>query len=189
VIRRATAAVTVSALVAALLLSAVWLVVSPTRNTVLEPVVNVLVVLAALSGIFAERWAAARQRRAEALRALADELRRDADVLGGPEFTGGGHPAGPTVYPRLPVSAVDTALVSGALDPGRDAALLPFLHRWRDAAAGFNRRLDLTESLLFGAGSAADQERLRAALHQSGGYLDRLRRDLADLTAQVTPHP
>jgi hypothetical protein len=187
VIRRCITVVTFTALLLAVALCVVWLIVSPYRNSPLEPLVNALVVLAALTGIFAERWAGVRQRRAQTLHAVAMELARNVELLADAAFAPNTeHEAQPAVFPRLLVSAADTALVSGALDPRRDIALTPLLHGWRDAATGLNRRLDLTESLMFDPRSRGEVPYILDALHREGGYLDHSRRVLTELTAEVS---
>ena len=87
------------------------------------------------------------------------------------------------MYPRLPVSAVDAAVVSGALSQRGDADLLNRLHQWRDEANGFNRRLEITEMCVFSDKETAEQEMAEfdRALHQDNGYLDQIRRDLGEL--------
>lgn len=185
-IRRAITIFTFSGLLAAIGLSVVWIFVSPHQNTPLDPMVEILVISSALTGIFAERWASARQQRSQALQALATELGRNADLIDDELSDQPTVPsAGPTVYPRLLVSAADTALVSGALDPRRDASLLPLLHAWRDAVYGVNQRLDLTEFLMFSTDSAHELRNYRRALHSDTSFLGSARRILAELTDEV----
>jgi hypothetical protein len=84
----------------------------------------------------------------------------------------------------LPVSAVDAALVSGALTERGDTELLTRLHQWRDEVTGFNRRLEITETRLFGAGAAHEAADFDRALRRGGGCLEVVRRHrgvLADL--------
>jgi len=107
-----------------------------------------LTLVAGLTGIFVERLTAEAERRTEVVRAVAAELRENTRLLRDDRFS----PNTPTtrqVYPRLVVSAVDLALVSGALGLRRDAELVGLLHRWRDTVHLFNRRLDLTEISTF----------------------------------------
>jgi hypothetical protein len=155
-----------------------------------EPAVALLGMLGGLTGILAERRAAAQDKRTAVLAALADELARAEDVLADPVFApADGAPPAPHVYPRLPVSATDAALASGALTDHGDADLVNRLHRWRDEVNGVNRRLELTEVRLFGAGAAHEAEDFDRALHRDGGYLDHVRAHLRDLRSTMHPSP
>ena len=186
-IRQAITIFTFLALLAAVATCVVWIFVSPHENTPLDPVVNILVISSALTGIFAERWAGARQRRSQALNALAAELHRNAALLDDDLSPAESEPTGgPTVYPRLLVSAADTALVSGALDRRRDSALLSQLHGWRDTVYGVNQRLDLTELLMFSTNSPMELRNYRRALHSDSSYLSSARQSLTELTTEVS---
>ncbi|HEY3609681.1 MAG TPA: hypothetical protein VGL06_19425 [Pseudonocardiaceae bacterium] len=186
-IRQAITIFTFLALLAAMAACVLWIVVSPNQNTPLDPIINILVISSALTGIFAERWAGARQHRSQALNALATELHRNAALLDADLSPTESEPTvGPTVYPRLLVSAADTALVSGALDRRRDSALLSQLHGWRDTVYGVNQRLDLTELLMFSNNSPMELRNYRRALHSEGSYLSSARQLLAELTAEVS---
>jgi hypothetical protein len=187
VIRRVITIFTFLALLAAVAICVVWIFVSPHQNTPLDPVVNILVISSALTGIFAERWASVRQHRSQALNTLATELRRNAALLDEDLSVPDSEPGvGPTVYPRLLVSAADTALVSGALDRRRDSALLSLLHAWRDAVYGVNQRLDLTELLMFSTNSPMELRNYRRALHSESSYLSSARHLLTELTTEVS---
>lgn len=177
--RIAITVATFGALAIALLLGILWFAASPADQR-WEPAVNTLALLAGLTGIFAERWAGARERRHQVLDALGHEAVRNAEVLADGRFV----PATdgtPRVYPRLVLSAADTALISGALG-ARDRELFDLLHRWRDTVYEFNHRLDLTESLTFASNSAEDRIRFDQALHRDGGYLTSARALLDRLT-------
>jgi hypothetical protein len=160
---------TFGALAIAGLLGVVWFVDSPAGQR-FEPAVNTLALLAGLTGIFAERWAAERERRNQAVASIATELRHNKELLADEAFQ-------PVelhrrrVYPRLMVSAVDSAFASGALIPRRDGELIDKLHRWRATVNAVNRRLDLTESLTFTTTSADEIEQFNRALHRDDGYL------------------
>jgi hypothetical protein len=146
-----------------------------------EPAVNSLTLVAGLTGIFVERLTAEAERRTEVLRAVANELRENTRLLNDERFS----PDAPNtrqVYPRLVVSAVDLALVSGALGLHRDAGLVGLLHRWRDTAHLFNRRLDLTEISTFSNTiSAAELAAFQRALHREDSYFAATREKLQDL--------
>ncbi len=99
----------------------------------------------------------ARERRHLVLKILLDELRRDTTILDGREFTPSKETPRPRVHPRLPASATDAVLTSGALAKRSDDALLRLLHNWRaDEVNGFNRRLDLTEIRILNSGNPAE---------------------------------
>jgi hypothetical protein len=48
------------------------------------------------------------------------------------------------VYPRLALGAIDTALVSGALNASRDRDVVHRLLDWRNSSEDLNRRLEIT---------------------------------------------
>ena len=147
-----------------------------------EPAIQALGLLGGLAGLLAERRAAARERRYLTLTALVDELRRDASILNGPYFSLSNETPRPRVYPRLPVSATDAALTSGALANRSDEALLRRLHNWRDEVNGFNRRLELTEIRIFTSGLPAEIAEFERALHSDDSYLSDIHCQLYDLT-------
>ncbi|MGX7829688.1 hypothetical protein ACTG9Q_31840 [Actinokineospora sp. 24-640] len=80
------------ALAVALVMGVLWFTTSPTGDR-LEPAVNSLAVLAGITGIFVERWAAQRERRNQALESIREELERNAAVLDDDAFatTAGAH--------------------------------------------------------------------------------------------------
>lgn len=174
------AVVTFSCMIFSGIISIVWLI-SADGASRFEPAVSGLGLLGGLAGILAERRATARERRQLALRTLVEELRRGTDILADPRFSANGAKPTPRVYPRLPVSATDAALISGALVENFDAGLLGRLHNWRDEVHGFNRRLELTENRIFTAGVSTEIAEFERTLHRSDGYLDQVRRHLQDL--------
>jgi hypothetical protein len=155
------------------------------QNSRWEPAVNSLTLVAGLTGIFVERLTAEAERRTEVLRAVADELHENTRLLNDDRFS----PDAPTtrqVYPRLIVSAVDLALVSGALGLHRDAELVGMLHRWRDTVNLFNRRLDLTEVSTFSNTiSPAELAAFHRALHREDSYFAATRAMLQELLDHV----
>ncbi|MER7244311.1 hypothetical protein [Kribbella sp. NPDC000426] len=157
-------------------------------NSRWEPAVNTLTLVAGLSGIFVERLTAEAERRTEVLRAVVDELQENTRLLNDERFS----PDAPTsrqVYPRLVVSAVDLALVSGALGLHRDADLVGLLHRWRDTVHLFNRRLDLTEISTFSNTiSPAELAAFHRALHRENSYFAATRDKLQNLLTAI-PQP
>ena len=171
-------------LLAAAFVFGVIAIINP-GNARLDPAVNTLTLVAGLTGIFVERLTSAAERRTEVLRAVANELHENAQTLDNPRFS----PDAPTsrqVYPRLIVSAVDLALVSGALGLHKDAELVGLLHRWRDTVHLFNRRLDLTEVSTFSNTiSPAELAAFRRALQRDDSYLAATRGMLQELLAKL----
>lgn len=164
---------------AAFVLGIAWFV-SP-DNSRWEPAVNTLTLVVGLTGIFLERLTSEAERRSQVLQAVADELQENTRLLTDPRFSDS-QPRRRQVYPRLVVSAVDLALVSGALARQRDTELFGLLHRWRDAVHELNRRLDLTEIRTFTDSISDDElEAFRRALHSENSYLAATREMLARL--------
>ncbi|TWD81820.1 hypothetical protein FB561_2943 [Kribbella amoyensis] len=155
------------------------------ENSRWEPAVNSLTLVAGLTGIFVERHTAEAERRTEVLRAVADELRENGRLLADERFSPD-PPAHRQVYPRLVVSAVDLALVSGALGRHRDAELVGLLHRWRDTVHLFNRRLDLTEISTFSSTiTEAELAGFHRALNRENSYFTTTRKMLDDLLGHL----
>lgn len=161
-------------------ISVTWFVTA-SGASMFEPAVQTLGLLAGLTGVLAERRAVARERRHLALAALVDELRRGAAILDDAQFTSSKKNPRPRVYSRLPISATDAALISGALAKQGDRDLLGLLHNWRDEVNGFNRRLDLTEIRMFTSGTAAEMVQFEQTIHGSNGYVDQIRDHLRNL--------
>lgn len=184
--------ITVAALVGALA-SAVWWWLHPDQDWLQAPS-TALALVAAVSGIPADRWAADAQRRQRALLSLRQELRQNRDILADrrfrPEHQGIGQ-----VYPRLMLGAVDTAFISGGFDASRDKALVEQLLAWRNVAKDLNRRLDMTELRLLTVERLSGDElsALRAILDRPDGYfvlaagqLDELEAALVEATRPLT---
>ncbi|MFF7730018.1 hypothetical protein [Streptomyces sp. NPDC008001] len=174
--RQFFAAATISCLLLALGICGWWLAVAQGRDGRFEPATSGLALVAAITGVYAERRAAARERRAQALHALADELAKNTELL-----TGGGfapldrYAPKARVHPRLVQSATDAALVSGVFSGPGHAGLVALLHRWRDAVHDFNRRLDLTELRTYVTRVPAEELlAIDDAMHRPGGQLDAL---------------
>ena len=167
--------VTLAALLASLGIAVVG-AVSAGGDAQLQNVVTSLALVAAITGIYANRRALGLERRSLALGALSEEIEHNLGVLDDAAF----QPMTPSeparVYPRLQLSAVDATLASRALDAGRDSDLVRDLHRWRNAANELNRRLDLAETIAFLSGSeAVTAQQLDAGLHQPDGHFERAR--------------
>lgn len=145
-----------------------------------EPVCVLLGLLGGLAGVLAEHRSRAQERRHLALMSLVDELQGDTAVLDDPRFMVSTETPRPRVYPRLPVSATDAALISGVLGERTDVELLRRLHKWRDEVNGFNRRLELTENRIFTTAVPTDITDFGRILHRSG-YLAQVRHHRQDL--------
>lgn len=175
--------VTAGSLAVAFVVSAVWWSRSAGTSR-FEPAVQILGLLGGITGIVAERWAAGRERRAEALQAIAEELRDNQKVLASPPFAvGAAQPARRQVYPRMNLSAVNAALSSAVLSPGRDEGLSSMLHDWRNEAEIFNHQLSLAEILAFTNGSDEVLRDLHQGLHSADGPLERMQEHLIALLA------
>ncbi|MEV8374884.1 hypothetical protein AB0P21_19255 [Kribbella sp. NPDC056861] len=181
--RTAVTAVSYGLLALAFVLGVIWFFWPD--NSRWEPAVNSLTLVAGLTGIFVERLTAEAERRTGVLRAVADELQENTRLLSDERFS----PKTPTqrqVYPRLVVSAVDLALVSGALSRNRDAELVTLLHRWRDTVHLFNRRLDLTEISTFSNTiTAAELAAFHRALTRENSYFAATRETLETLLTRL----
>lgn len=171
------------ALAVALVMGVLWFTTSPASDR-LEPAVNSLAVLSGITGIFVERWAAQRERRNQALESIRDELERNAAVLDDAGFatTADAHRR---LYPRLIRSAVDAAFSTGALDGRADGDLVVLLHRWRDSVGSVNRRLELTEMLLFTTSSSDEIAQFNQALHGPASVLHDARELLRTVRERV----
>jgi len=141
----------------------------------LEPAAQMLALIAALTGIAAERFAAQQQRRRQALTTLTGELLANRAILD--EMLSaltGANAVQRRVYPRLVASAASGAIASGAL--ADDCELLVRLHEWHNAVIDFNRRLDLTEMLTFLPGAPEAIRTFDRALSRDDGRVHRVSR-------------
>lgn len=178
--RIAITVLTFGALAVAMALGAAWFAAAGPGQR-FEPAVNTLALLAGITGIFAERWAAQRERRQQALESVESELALNAAVLMGEEF--GEHaPPGRRLYPRLLHSAVDAAFASGAFSPRRDGELIALLHGWRGQVGSVNRRLELTELLTFTSASAQEAADFDRAVR---AFMPGVRTALAEVQAHL----
>lgn len=180
--RTAVTVLTYGLLGVAFVLGVIWFFVP--ENNRWEPAVNTLTLVAGLTGIFVDRLSRETERRREVLAAVTDELAVNERLLGDERFSGAGRRR--QIYPRLVVSAVDVALVSGVLAGPRDSELVTLLHRWRDTVQELNRRLDLTEFRTFSE-SISDEELAgyQRALQRENSFLAATREQLAQLTARL----
>jgi hypothetical protein len=183
--RRTIVVVTAASLGAAFVVNAVWFATTSGSGR-LEPIVGVLGILAGITGLVAERWAAAREARDAALQAINAELSANAELLGAPAFGDEeNQPVRRTVYPRLHLSAVDAALAGGSVSSARDVALVGELHAWRNQVVRFNAQLALAEILAFTVESEPVLRDLREGLQGDEGPLIRLGAEIVALQAQL----
>jgi hypothetical protein len=187
-IRIAVSIFNVVALVVALCFALLWWL-GPAWDW-LEPAATTLPLLAVLTGIRAERWAAEREHRNQSFAALRREVEANLEVLADPRFRPESQGVG-QIYPRLALGAVTTALVSGAFNQKRDRALVRLLMDWRNIVEDFNRRLDLTELLLCTADVVDVQELvlLREVVRRPDGHFALVARHLAELQETLEAEP
>jgi hypothetical protein len=150
-----------------------------------EPAVSALGLLAGVTGIIAERYAATKELREQALSALHDELITNQRILDEPPFSPGARSFRREVYPRLYSSALEASLLSTALSPRRDRDLVRVLHHWRNTLTMFNHRLDIAEIMTFLDASGDTARDIHHGLHRERGPLQDVRAVLADLATRV----
>ncbi len=142
VIRIASRALTWASLTGALACSVAWWL----TGADLEPAVNTLLILSAISGLFIERWVRRLSRRRELLHALLHELLVNQRILENPLLDRDAElPNEPQALPPLVLGVVESALASGALMDRSDRELFRHLHLWRARARQLNRRMEITE--------------------------------------------
>ena len=180
--RRIIVVVTAISLAAAFVINAIWFATSVGTDR-LEPVVGVLGILAGITGLVAERWAARQETRDAALDAIGAELEANDDLLSSSAAFSQepDKPLRRTIYPRLHLSAVDAAFAAGSLSTTRDAGLIAALHAWRNQVVRFNSQLALAEMMAFTVESESVLRDLRDGMHGDGGPLTRLRTSIDDL--------
>ena len=119
-----------------------WFIHSPD----FEPVITSLALLTTITGLFIERWLAAREKRRELLNALMHELYMNKRVLEDSLFHPDTQPRTvANVYPRLYNATLETVIASGSFHQHHDRALFNLMHLWKQRVLEFNRRLDITE--------------------------------------------
>lgn len=115
-------------------------------------IVESLAVAAGITGVFAERRAAAVERQQIAVGAVRKELEDNIRLLQDDsrfQLASGAVP-GPRLYPRIGISATDACLAQDALADDGDGNRAGALATWREEAETFNRGLNLTELLFYG---------------------------------------
>jgi hypothetical protein len=148
--RRSIGWITRAILVCALLVGVVGIIHGDMTDYHVD--VETLAVLAALTGIYAERYAAASERRRAAIAAVQKELEDNIVLLQrDPRFMPQDHDRPePHLYPRVAVAAAEACLAQGALTEDVDVDRARALTHWRDSAETFNRGVNLMELLFFG---------------------------------------
>lgn len=148
--------VTLALLIGAFIVGITGMIVQ-TGRTDYHLIVESVAVLAGITGVYAERRAAAAERRQAAVRAVQKELDNNIELLERDvRFTPQDRvKPEPRLYPRVDVTAVEACLAQGALMDDEDAPRAQALDRWREQAETFNRGLNLTELLFYGLHLAA----------------------------------
>jgi hypothetical protein len=176
--------ITFTALLSALSISVVWWI-DPQREWLQAPS-TALVLVAAVAGIPADRWAAETQRRKRALTSILHEIEQNREILEDDRFNSENQGLG-QIYPRLTLSAVDTAFISNALDTRRDWDLRRCLLDWRNAAVDLNRRLDITEQRLCMVDTLDHAELLSLReIRRPDGYFDHVCQLMATLESRIS---
>lgn len=133
-------------LIAANVLAIIWFSVEGG----FEPAITSLLILAAITGIFVERWINAKQKRKELLYSLVHELYLNLGVMKNKAFRPDESEIKKSVvFPRLMTQALDATISSGAFMGTQDRELFKLLHNWQQMANEFNNRLGVTERLIF----------------------------------------
>ncbi len=112
-----------------------------------EPFITSLLIFAAITGIFVEKWIAERDKRKELLVGLAHELFINMNKLKDGIFTPTPSEMGKFVfYPRLESIVVNSVIWSGSFSGKKDKDFFKQIHIWREKCQQFNRLLDQTET-------------------------------------------
>jgi hypothetical protein len=168
-------------LVVACLLAVAWFFSSPD----FEPALTSVALIATITGLFIDRWLAAKERRQELLYSLAHELYMNLQVLSDPLFQADAKPRKrPDVYPRLYIAILETTIAAGAFIEHRDRRLFQLMHLWRQRAAEFNHRLDITELRTFMNPTSDEITTFRNILTR-GVILGETRKTLHDLSLHL----
>jgi hypothetical protein len=180
----------IAALCGALGFGWLWLVDYAERGELWEAAATVLALFAAIAGIPGERWAAARERRASARKAVLRE--RDENLAMLNEYMQPMTVAGAKrrVYPRLLTSALTMAIASGEFAGHRDEPVLDAMLNCLDDIEQLNHRLDLLELRMFLTSDISPQELvdLDRPLYRPDGYVAAVRESLEKL-AHAYPAP
>jgi hypothetical protein len=177
----------IAALCGALGLGWLWLVDYAGRAELWEAAATVLALFAAVAGIPGERWAAARERRASARKAVLRERDENLAMLDGYLQPMTVASAKRRVYPRLLTSALTMAIASGEFAGRRDEGVLDAMLDGLDDIKQLNHRLDLLELRMFLTHQISPQELvdLDSALYRPDGYVAAVRESMETLTNRL----
>ncbi|HKZ37765.1 MAG TPA: hypothetical protein VJ184_08955, partial [Chryseolinea sp.] len=124
-------------LLAALAASVGWLVTSPDW----EPAVTSLTLVTAITGLFIDRWLAARERRRQMLRALVHEIYMNLGVFREIQsIAPNTKTSSPKMMPRFYNSTLATVIASGVFATDKDAMLWKLFHDWMQRSTEANNR-------------------------------------------------
>jgi hypothetical protein len=136
-----------------------------------EPAVTICALLAAIIGIFVDRWAANRDRRRELLRSVTYELYENARRLTADVFRPTPEQAkGHAIHPRLFTASIDAVIASGVFTEARDGKLIKQMTVWRHAIYDLNHRLDYAEHWMSSRVMKMDFTALRLELTQGPAF-------------------
>lgn len=150
---------------------------------------------ATIAGLVVDPILAERQRRKEALVALAHELSEVSRQFKRGPLAGGSSAPKTGFYPRVSTLCLDTCIASGLFADRRDRPLHELLFEWRRKATTFNQRLTATEAILHRVMRRRDPNDLHAQVTGSAvsvetrETLERLKRHLADAYPQFASVP
>lgn len=173
----------IAALCAALLFGVLWFLDYAGRGDAWEAGATVLALFAAVAGLPGERWAAARERRASARKAVLRERDENLAILAEELQPMTLANARRRVYPRLLTSALTMAIASGEYAGRSDEPILGALLACHDDLTQLNHRLDLLELRMFLTASISPRELvdLDRPLYRPDGYVAVVRQSLEDL--------
>ena len=169
------------ALFVAGLLSVAWFYSEKT----FEPFITSLLIFAAITGFFVEKWISDRGKRKRLLFALTHELFINMGVLEDATFRANNKDSSKfVVFPRLESSIVNDVIRSGSFLGARDKLLFKMLHIWRERIQQFNNRLDLTEIACLLNPSPDNILMWREKL-SSGGMIQQVKDAYIDITNEL----
>jgi len=173
----------IAALCGALIFGVLWLTDFAGRSQAWEAGATVLALFAAIAGLPGERWAAARERRASARKAVLRERDENIAILAEEMQPMTLANARRRVYPRLLTSALTMAIASGEFAGRSDEPILATMLACHDDLTQLNHRLDLLELRMFLTASISPQDLvdLDRPLYRPDGYVAVVRASLEDL--------
>ncbi len=112
-----------------------------------EPFITSLLIFAAITGFFVEKWISKKGKRKELLVALVHELYLNMNMLEDSVFSPSSENKSKfVVFPRLESSVVNAVIWSGSFSGIKDKNIFLLLHVWRENIQRFNQRLEITET-------------------------------------------